>query len=100
MNGAYTLLGACLLLAFTLLASLTVFLIGRRVAYPASVAAYGAAVAALVADPLLSVANLHRVDRVVGELPLSAPACPRRYSPSAARRDADGTPSGSHPRSA
>jgi hypothetical protein len=66
MNGAYTLLGECLLLAFTLLASLTVWLIGRRVAYPASVAAYSAAVAALVADPLLSVANLHRVDRVVG----------------------------------
>ena len=66
MNGAYNLLGECLLLAFTLLASLTVWLIGRRVAYPASVAAYSAAVAALVADPLLSVANLHRVDRVVG----------------------------------
>ena len=66
MNGEYTLLGECLLLAFTLLASLTVWLIGRRVAYPASVAAYGAAVAALVADPLLAAANLHRVDHVVG----------------------------------
>jgi hypothetical protein len=66
MNGEFTVRGECLLLAFTLLSSLTVFLIGRRVHYPASVVAYAAAVAALIADPLLSAANLHRVDRVLG----------------------------------
>jgi len=66
MNGAYTGLGEGLLLAMALVASAAVWLIGRRLPSPASVAAYGAAVAALVADPLLSVANLQRVDRVVG----------------------------------
>ena len=65
MNGTFTVLGECLLFAITLLSSTTVFLIGRRVPYPASVAAYGAAVAVLVANPLLSEANLHLVDRVV-----------------------------------
>jgi hypothetical protein len=65
MNGAYTVLGECLLIAMAILSSGAVFLIGRRLPYPASVAAYGAAVAALVADPLLSVTNLHLVDRVV-----------------------------------
>jgi hypothetical protein len=65
MNGEFTVLGDYLLLVFTILASLTVLLIGRRLPYPASVAAYGAAVAALVADPLLAEANLYRVDRVV-----------------------------------
>ena len=65
MNGVYTLLGECLLIAIAILSSAVVFLIGRRLHYPASVAAYGAAVAVLVAHPLLSEANLHLVDRVV-----------------------------------
>ncbi len=65
MNGEVTLLGECILIAITILSSMTVFTIDRRVHYPASVAAYGAAVAVLVADPLLSEANLHLVDRVV-----------------------------------
>ena len=66
MNGDISLLGECLLLAITLLYSTTVVLIGRRAPAPASVAAYGAAVAVWVALPLLAEANLHRVDRVVG----------------------------------
>ena len=66
MNGEYTLLGECLLIIIALLSSVAVFLIGRRLHYPASVAAYGAAVAVLMAHPLLSEANLHRVDRVLG----------------------------------
>jgi hypothetical protein len=66
MNGELTLLGECLLIAITLLYSLTGVLIGRRAPYPASVAAYAAAVAIWVALPLLAEANLHRVDRVVG----------------------------------
>jgi hypothetical protein len=66
MNGELTLLGECLLIAITLLYSLTGVLIGRRAPSPASVAAYTAAVAIWVALPLLAEANLHRVDRVVG----------------------------------
>jgi hypothetical protein len=65
MNGAFTWLGEGILIAIALLSSLVVFLIGRRLQYPASVAAYGAAAAVLVAHPLLSDANLHLVDRVV-----------------------------------
>lgn len=66
MNGEISLLGECLLIAITLLYSTTGVMIGRRAPYPASVAAYGAAVAIWVALPLLAEANLHRVDRVVG----------------------------------
>ena len=66
MNGELSLLGECVLIAITLLYSLTGVLIGRRAPYPASVAAYAAAVAIWVALPLLAEANLHRVDRVVG----------------------------------
>ena len=66
MNGELSLLGECLLIAITLLYSLTGVLIGRRAPYPASVAAYAAAVAIWVALPLLAEANLHRVDRAVG----------------------------------
>jgi len=65
MNGAFTLRGECLLITIAILSSAVVFLIGRRLRYPASVAAYGAAVAVLVAHPLLSEANLRLVDRVV-----------------------------------
>lgn len=65
MNGEVSLLGECLLIAITLLYSTTGVMIGRRAPYPASVAAYGAAVAVWVALPLLAEANLHRVDRVV-----------------------------------
>ena len=66
MNGEVSLLGECLLIAITLLYSTIGVMIGRRAPYPASVAAYGAAVAVWVALPLLAEANLHRVDRVVG----------------------------------
>ena len=66
MNGELSLLGECVLIAITLLYSLTGVLIGRRAPSPASVAAYAAAVAIWVALPLLAEANLHRVDRVVG----------------------------------
>ena len=66
MNGELSLLGECVLIAITLLYSLTGVLIGRRAPSPASVAAYVAAVAIWVALPLLAEANLHRVDRVVG----------------------------------
>ena len=66
MNGDISLLGECLLLVITLLYSLTGVMIGRRAPYPASLAAYGAAVAVWVALPLLAEANLHRVDHVVG----------------------------------
>jgi hypothetical protein len=53
MNGELSLLGECVLIAITLLYSLTGVLIGRRAPYPASVAAYAAAVAIWVALPLL-----------------------------------------------
>jgi hypothetical protein len=66
MNGEFTVLGECLLIAIALLYSTTIFTIGRRTPYPASMAAYGTAVAALVAHPLLSHTNLHLVDHVVG----------------------------------
>jgi len=66
MNGELSVLGECLLIAITLLYSLTGVLIGRRAPAPASLAAYAAAVAIWVALPLLAEANLHRVDRVVG----------------------------------
>jgi hypothetical protein len=66
MNGDISLLGEALLLTITFLYSMTGVLIGRRAPYPASVAAYGAAVAIWVALPLLGEANLHRVDRLVG----------------------------------
>src|SRR5262249_36499167 len=49
-----------------ILSSVAVCLIARRLHSPASVAAYGAAVAVLVAHPLLSEANLYRVDRFLG----------------------------------
>ena len=66
MNGELSLFGECLLVAITLLYSLTGVLIGRRAPFPASVAAYAAAVAIWVALPLLAEANLHRVDRTLG----------------------------------
>jgi MFS family permease len=66
MNGELTVLGECLLLAITLLYSTIAVMIGRRAPSPASVAVYGVAVAAWVAFPLLSEANVHHVDRVVG----------------------------------
>jgi len=66
MNGELSLFGECLLVAITLLYSLAGVLIGRRVPYPASVAAYAATVALWVAFPLLAEANLHRVDRSLG----------------------------------
>jgi hypothetical protein len=66
MNGELSLFGECLLVAITLLYSLTGVLIGRRAPFPASVAAYAAAVAIWVALPLLAEANLHRVDHMLG----------------------------------
>jgi hypothetical protein len=66
MNGELSLFGECLLVAITLLYSLTGVLIGQRAPYPASVAAYTAAGAIWVALPLLAEANLHRVDHWTG----------------------------------
>ena len=54
MNGDLTVLGEYLLLAIALLFSTTLVTIGRLTSYPASVAAYGTAVAIVVAQPLLS----------------------------------------------
>lgn len=65
MYGEFSLLGEYFLIAISILYSATVFAIGRRLPYPASVAAYGTAVAALIAHPLLSHANMHLLDRVV-----------------------------------
>jgi hypothetical protein len=65
MNGELTVLGECLLIAIALLFSMTLVTIGRRTPYPASVVAYGTAVAVLVAQPLLSHTNLHLFDRAV-----------------------------------
>jgi hypothetical protein len=65
MNGELTLTGQCILIAMAILYSATLFIIGRRVNYPASLAAYGAAISALVAFPLLAEYNLHLVDQVV-----------------------------------
>ncbi|HEY5870959.1 MAG TPA: hypothetical protein VI542_36215 [Candidatus Tectomicrobia bacterium] len=66
MNGELSSFGECLLVAITLLYSLTGVMIGRRAPFPASVAAYAAAVAIWVALPLLAEANLHRVDHTLG----------------------------------
>jgi hypothetical protein len=66
MNGELSSFGECLLVAITLLYSLTGVLIGRRAPFPASIAAYAAAVAIWVALPLLAEANLHRVDHSLG----------------------------------
>ena len=66
MNGELSWFGECLLVAITLLYSLTGVVIGRRAPFPASVAAYAAAAAIWVALPLLGEATLHRVDRSLG----------------------------------
>src|SRR5262249_39675609 len=73
MNGELSLFGECLLVAITLLYSLTGVLIGRRAPYPVSVAAYAATVAIWVAFPLLAEANLHRVDRSLGVVGAALP---------------------------
>ena len=65
MNGELTLMGQCILIAMAILYSTTLFIIGRRVNYPASLAAYGAAISALVAFPLLAEYNLHFIDQAV-----------------------------------
>ncbi len=66
MNGELTVLGEGLLLFITLLYSLAGIIIGRRLPAPASLAAYGSAMAVWGAFPLLAEANLHRVDQTVG----------------------------------
>lgn len=65
MNGDFTVLGEGLLLAIALLLSTTLVTIGRRIPSPASITAYGTAVAVLVAQPLLSHTTMQGFDRVV-----------------------------------
>ncbi len=66
MNGEFSLLSEYILITLSFLYSLTVFAIGRRVPYPASVDAYSTAVAVLVANLLLSHTNIQFFDYVVG----------------------------------
>ena len=66
MHGEFSVMGTWILLAIALLFSTIMVTIGRRIPAPASGAAYGTAVAALVAHPLLAQANARALDRVVG----------------------------------
>lgn len=66
MNGEMSVLGACFLILITFLYSAIGVIIGRRLPYPASIAAYGAAIAAWLAFPLLAEAHLHRLDHLIG----------------------------------
>jgi len=65
MHGEFSAVGTYFLLASALLFGLTMVAIGRRVPAPASGAAYGTAVAALVAYPLLAQGYAVALDRAV-----------------------------------
>lgn len=66
MHGEFSVMGTYLLLVSALLFGLTMAAIGRRLPAPASGAAYGTAVAALVAYPLLAQGVAGALDRAVG----------------------------------
>ena len=66
MHGEFSVMGLYFLLAIGGLFSTIMVTIGRRVPAPASRAAYGTAVATLVAHPLLAQTYARAVDRAVG----------------------------------
>ena len=66
MHGEFSVMGLSLLLAIAVLFSTIMVTIGRRVPAPASRAAYGTAVAIVVAHPLLAQTYARALDHAVG----------------------------------